>query len=192
MVEIQDRAARQFQFPFAAAPPRGRRRKRPSLPAAAPGLAEAPDAADITRGALRLLDSLGFRTLAEMRLASGRRVDAIGLDGRGRFAVVEVKSSAADLRADDKWPDYLPFCDWFYFAVAPGFPLDLLPGEGGIIVADRYDGEIIQSSSDRRMNAVMRRHQTLLFARTAADRLFRVLDSEVPGAAQPGRFDDRA
>ncbi|MCG8543751.1 MAG: MmcB family DNA repair protein [Alphaproteobacteria bacterium] len=138
---------------------------------------EQPDAADITRGAVRLLDTLGFRPLTEMPLASGRRVDAIGLDGRGRFAVIEVKSSLADLRADDKWPEYLPFCDWFYFAVAPDFRLDALPENTGIIIADRYGGEVVRASPVTPMASAKRRRQTLLFAHTASSRLFRVLES---------------
>lgn len=139
--------------------------------------AEQPDAADVTRGAVRLLDTLGFRTLTEMRLTSGRRVDAIGLDGRGRFTVVEVKSSLADLRADEKWPDYLPFCDWFYFAVAPDFKLDALPETTGIIIADRYGGEVVRASPDAPMASATRRRQTLLFAHTASGRLSRLLES---------------
>ena len=144
---------------------------------AATRLSEQPDAADIARGSVRLLDTLGFRSLTEMRLTSGRRVDAIGLDGRGRFAVVEVKSSLADLRSDEKWPEYLPFCDWFYFAVAPDFRLDALPDNTGIIIADRYGGEVVRASPASPMASATRRQQTLLFAHTASARLSRLLES---------------
>src|SRR3546814_5087076 len=37
--------------------------------------------------------------------------------------------SLADLRADGKWPDYVGYCDAFYFAVPPGFPHDPVPEE---------------------------------------------------------------
>ena len=147
-----------------------------SRPADAP-TDDQPDAADIARGSVRLLDTMGFRALTEMRLASGRRVDAIGLDGRGRFAIVEVKSSLADLRADEKWPEYLPYCDWYYFAVAPDFRLDALPGNTGIIIADRYGGEVVRPSSLATMAGAIRRRQTLLFAHTASARLSRLLES---------------
>ena len=50
-----------------------------------------------------------------------------GLDRKGRFVIVEIKSSLADFRADTKWPDYLPHCDFYYFAVADDFPVDVLP-----------------------------------------------------------------
>jgi len=142
-----------------------------------PGLADFPVTADITRGAELLLQNLGFRTLTEMKLTTGRRVDVIGLDGRGRFAIVEVKSSLADFRADEKWPEYLAFCDWFYFAVAPDFPRDSLPDETGIIIADRFGGEIARTSPDTPMATQARHRQTLLFAHTASARLFRLTES---------------
>ncbi len=127
-----------------------------------------------------------FRTLTELRLASGQRVDVIGLDGRGRFAVAEVKSGLADLRADVKWPGYLPFCDWFYFAVGPGFPLDSLPEEAGIIIADGYRGEVVRAAPGRRMNTAARRRQTLIFAHAASARLRRLLNAGAAPPLQPG------
>ena len=161
-----------------AAPAEAVARKGPTVDGwAATVNADQPDAADIARGSVRLLETMGFRALTEMRLSSGRRVDAIGLDGRGRFAVVEVKSSLADLRADEKWPEYLPFCDWFYFAVAPNFKLDALPENTGIIIADRYGGEVLRPSAAAPMASAARRRQTLLFAHTASGRLSRLLES---------------
>jgi hypothetical protein len=166
--------------PPAPAPMRPARSRRAPVPGRRPDLARAAPAIEahaVCRGAVRLLEGLGFRTLVEMRLASGRRVDAIGLDGRGRFAVVEVKTSLADLRADDKWPDYLPFADLFYFALPPGFRLAAVPEDAGIIVADRYAGEIVRASPLVPMATARRRTQTLLFARTASARLCRLAES---------------
>lgn len=175
----------QHSLPFSPRPPaplaaRPARTRRAPVPGSRPDLARAAGAAaagEVCRGAVRLLESLGFRTLTEMRLASGRRVDAIGLDGRGRFAVVEVKTSLADLRGDDKWPDYLPFADLFYFALPPGFRLAAVPDQPGIIVADRYAGEIVRASPFVPMAAARRRSQTLLFAQTASARLYRLGES---------------
>jgi hypothetical protein len=170
----------QHSLPFTATA--GRRPASDRVPGSRPdllhgnGLGEV-NAADITRGAVRLLDGLGLRTLIEMRLASGRRVDAIGLDGRGRFAIVEVKSGLADLRADAKWPDYLPYCDQFYFAVAPGFPVATVPEETGVIVADRYGGEVARPSPLVPMASATRRRQTLLFAHVASARLFSLTET---------------
>ena len=127
----------------------------------------------VTRGVLRLLFHRGFSPLAEFKLTSSRRVDVAGLDGKGRFLFVEVKSSLADFRADGKWQDYLPFCDWFYFAVAPGFPTEVLPPDLGLIVADAHDGAVVRPAPEKTVNAARRRAQTLRFARAAAERLSR-------------------
>ena len=46
----------------------------------------------------------------------------MALGPRGDLVIVEVKSSLEDFRADQKWREYQPYCDAFYFAVAPEFP----------------------------------------------------------------------
>ncbi len=48
----------------------------------------------------------------------GCRIDVLMLNTRGQIIGVEVKSCAADLRADDKWQEYLPYCHRFYFCVS--------------------------------------------------------------------------
>ena len=128
----------------------------------------------VTRGVVRMLWRLGFSPLAEFKLTSRRRIDVAGLDRQGKFMFVEVKSTADDFRADGKWHEYPDFCDWFYFAVAPGFPTDVLPDDAGLIVADAHDGAILRPASERALNGNRRRKQTLNFARAAADRLVRV------------------
>ncbi len=169
----------QQALPLAGSPrPPPRQAATHAVPGSRPDLSGAPlSTADITRGAVRLFESMGFRTLTELRLVSGRRVDVIGMDGRGRFAVAEVKSCLADWRADSKWPGYLPFCDWFYFAVGPDFPRDRLPADAGIVVADRYRGEILRAALERRVASAVRQRQTLLFAHAACARLRRLLEN---------------
>jgi hypothetical protein len=133
-------------------------------------------AGDICRGVCRHLVDLGYSVLTEFRLRTNRRVDVIGLHKGGDFAVVEVKSSVADFRADFKWPDYKPFADRMYFAVANGFPIGMLPADCGIIIADAYNAVVYRDSPDLKMNATRRKSQLLRFATTAADRLHRVRD----------------
>ncbi len=70
----------------------------------------------IARGTGRLLLSLGFSCVAELPLASGRRADLVGLDAGGEIWIVEIKSSVADFRADQKWQDYRMHCDRLFFA----------------------------------------------------------------------------
>lgn len=126
---------------------------------------------DITRGVVRLMCGLGYAPLLEFRLTNKRRVDVAALDRDGKFIVIEIKSSLADYRADGKWREYLPYCDFFYFAVNPDFPQEKLPGDVGLIVADAYDAAIIEPAGEVPMNGNRRRTQTLRFARTGASRL---------------------
>jgi len=130
----------------------------------------------VTRGAMRLLDDMGFCCLSEFKLTSRRRVDVAGLNKAGRFAVVEVKSSLADLRADAKWPEYLPYADWVYFAVDGAFPRDRLPDDVGLIVADAHGAAVIRSAIEAPINGVRRRAQILRFALAGAGRVTGLTD----------------
>ena len=137
------------------------------------------EAAGLARGVARLFEAMDQASLAEFATGNGRRADVVALDARGRFAIVEIKTSLADFRADAKWTEYLDFCDFFYFAVAEGFPREVLPENRGLIVADRFDAAILRPSPEAPMNAASRRAQTLRFARLAARRLRRATDPEV-------------
>jgi hypothetical protein len=129
------------------------------------------NAAGLSRGVCRLLQAMDCVALAEFPLSSGRRADILGLDRRGAFILVEIKSSLADFRSDSKWPDYLAHCDRFYFAVAGDFPVAVLPTECGIMLADSYGAECNREAPLQAMTAGARRKQTLRFARIAASRL---------------------
>jgi len=124
----------------------------------------------LTRGVIRMLIDLGQSPLAEFKLANGRRADIAALDRRGRLTIVEIKSCRTDFDADQKWPDYLGFCDRFYFAVDLAFPANLLPPEEGVIVADAYGATIKRPASARSLAAARRKAVTLRFARQAARR----------------------
>jgi hypothetical protein len=130
-----------------------------------------PGAAHICRGVLRLFANMSFAGVTEMTLANGRRADIAAIGPKGEITIVEVKSSVADFRADDKWPDYRPFCDRFYFAVGHGFPKNLIPPETGLIVADGFGGAILREPDRTPVAAARRKAVTLRFARMAANRL---------------------
>ena len=125
----------------------------------------------ISRGTTRLLRAMGFEVLEEFKLNSRRRADLAGLDRKGRFVIVEIKSSLADFRTDNKWHDYLPHCDFFYFAVADDIPTDVLPKAEGLIIADAFHGAVISTSKERKMDDNRRRTQILDFARMSARRV---------------------
>jgi len=128
-------------------------------------------AAALARGVSRTLRAHGGATLTEFTLRTGRRVDVIGVDDEGRVTIVEIKTSVADFRSDGKWPEYLDFCDYFYFAVPEDFPRDLLPGACGVMVADAYEALILVPAEARPVNGSRRRALILRFARAAAQRL---------------------
>ncbi|MFZ1413680.1 MAG: MmcB family DNA repair protein [Defluviicoccus sp.] len=136
------------------------------------------------RGTAKLLIELGYRVLGEFHLANGRRADVIGIDDRAGFVIAEVKSSLADYRADGKWPAYVGYCDHFYFAVGPGFPVDVLPADVGIIIADGYAGTILRPAPLKALAAARRKALLVRFARTASSRLVAVTD-EALLAAEP-------
>lgn len=132
---------------------------------------ELPAAAWLARGTARFLADLGYRSVAEFKLGNGRRADLFALNERGHAVLVEIKTSEADFRADAKWPDYLPYCDAFYFAVPAAFPRAILPEDHGLIVADAYHAEILRPAPAQALNATRRRHLFLRFGLVAAARL---------------------
>jgi len=103
----------------------------------------------------------------ELPLANGRRADVAALGPKGEIVLVEVKSCPADFCADGKWPDYLAYADAFYFAVGEGFPLDLLPPEPGLIVADGFGGAVVREAPRSPLSGARRKAMTIAIARTA-------------------------
>lgn len=141
-------------------------------------------AADVARGVVRMLLRHDLAAIAEVPLEGGRRADLMAIDARGQIVIVEIKVSRADLMGDGKWPDYLPHCDRYYWAVPAGFdagPLDapaFLPERTGIIVADRYDAAILREAHTIPLAAHVRKRCTLAFARRAARRVTGLVDPE--------------
>lgn len=129
----------------------------------------------IRRGVARLFAEAGCALVCELPLASGRRADMVCLDAKGRFTIVEIKSSIEDFRVDTKWPDYHDHCDAFFFATLPDVPQEVFPGEEGLIVADSYGAEIIRDTKQRPLAGATRKAMTLRFARASAGRLERVI-----------------
>ena len=133
-------------------------------------------AADVARGVSRLLIQEGFSPILEFSLANGRRLDVAALGPDGTVAGVEIKVALADLKTDLKWPDYLEFCELFYFAIPPDFPDEFVPPGTGLIVADRYGGAIVRPATPAVLHASRRKAVTLRFAKVAAERLALALD----------------
>ena len=139
-------------------------------------------AQDVARGVGRLFFRQDQFAICEVPLPNGRRADLMAIDAAGLITIVEIKVSRADLLGDHKWPDYLDYCDYFFWAVPPGFALEPLhcdekgQDRSGLIVADRYDAEILRAAPLRKLAAARRKAETLRFARRAARRLIGDID----------------
>jgi hypothetical protein len=142
-------------------------------------------ATDVVRGVSRLFARSGGTALAEVPLPNGRRADILAIDPRGLVSIIEVKVARADLMGDTKWPDYLDWCDRFYWALSPVLNPDWVPpgrdgcGDCGLIVADRYDAAIIREADVRPMATARRKAEMLRIARLGMARMMRVADPEV-------------
>ncbi len=146
---------------------------------------QSPVAAGVQRGVRRLFAQLGHVTLVEFTLANGRRADVIALGPDGLVTIVEIKSSVADFRADQKWPDYEEFCDRFFFAVPETVPFDVLSSDRGLILADSFGAAIVRESAHTPLAGARRKAVTLRFAHHAASMLHGLAD---PDAVADGRL----
>ncbi len=146
-----------------------------------------PVAADVARGVTRLFCRQDLFAVCEMPLPNGRRADLMAIDGKGGLTIVEMKVAKADLLGDSKWLDYLDYCDRFDWAVPPHLSAILeeeryLPGEAGLIVADRYDAAVVRDAANRPLAPARRKAEVLRFARRAARRLSAQIDPSLGDA----------
>lgn len=123
------------------------------------------------RGVCRHLLHHDFVTVEELVPAPGLRVDVMALGPKGEVWIVECKSSRVDFTSDRKWHSYLEWSDRFFWAVDADFPVDLLPEETGLIIADPYDAEILRMGPARPLAGARRKVMMQKFARHAALRL---------------------
>ena len=133
-------------------------------------------AAEICRGTVRLFTKLGHASLAEMPLPNAQRADIIAVTRTGKIIAVEIKSSLNDFRTDQKWTGYRDYCDELSFAVKIDFPVDVLPEDAGLILADKYGAEIVRAAPHTPLATARRKTLTLRFARASARRLSSILD----------------
>jgi hypothetical protein len=146
--------------------------------------ADALTAAAIVRGVSRLFLRHDLIAVPEVPLGNGRRADLVALSPKGLVTIVEIKVSRADLLGDGKWPEYLDYCDRYFWAVPQGFDLrlmereQLMPQQTGLIIADRYDAAILREPVTTMLAPARRKVETLRFARRAARRLLAAIEAE--------------
>ena len=136
----------------------------------------------IMRGVARMLAGQNFASLPEFTLPNYRRADLLAVGPRGEIWIIEIKSSLTDFQTDKKWPEYLDYCDSFFFAVEPAFPVDWLPEACGLILADAYGGEIVRPAPVAKLPAARRTVITRRVARVGANRLRRLSDPRRPSS----------
>ncbi|WP_067789800.1 MmcB family DNA repair protein [Paraurantiacibacter namhicola] len=133
--------------------------------------------AAVARGICRLFARNDIWCLTEMPLRNGRRADLMGIDPKGRIVIVEIKTARGDLMGDAKWPDYLDYCDRFYWGLPPELDRACLEDAGfkpeccGIIVADEYDAEIVRPAPSHPLAAARRKKEAERLARVAMRRI---------------------
>lgn len=139
----------------------------------------------LARGVARHLRRQDFASLEEFVPERGLRTDVYAIGPKGEIWVVECKSSRADYLSDHKWQGYRAYCDRFFWAVDAAFPVELLPEETGLIIADSYDAEIVRMGPEQKLAAARRRKMTLKFARDTARRLQGYRDPGVSAFSDP-------
>ena len=138
----------------------------------------------IMRGVSRMMSAQNFASMPEITLPNHRRADLFAIGSRGEIWIIEIKSSLTDFLTDQKWPEYQEYCDCFFFAVDPDFPLDRLPDDVGLILADAYGAEIIRPAPIEKLAGARRNVLTRHAARVGAARLTRLSDPRRPSGIQ--------
>lgn len=138
----------------------------------------------VARGVSRLFLRNQIMVQPEVSLRNNRRADLMGITNKGEIIIVEIKCSRADLMGDQKWPEYLDYCDRFFWAVPAGFdigPFDgaaFMPERAGLIIADAYDAEIARPAALIPLAAARRKTETQRLARLAMRRLMGIADPD--------------
>ncbi len=146
-------------------------------------------AAAVARGVSRLFLQHQIMVQSEVTLRNNRRADLMGINAKGEIIIVEIKCARADLLGDQKWGEYLDYCDRFFWAVPAGFdwkPLEgnaFLPERTGLIIADAYGAEIARPAAFVPLAAARRKTEVQRLARLAMRRLMAIADPDCTLAA---------
>ena len=133
----------------------------------------------IARGVMRHFAQIGLSSLSEFSPTRGLRVDIITLGISDEIWIVECKSGQSDFKSDKKWQNYLDWCDRYFWAVDAKFPINILPSDTGIIIADAYDASIVRDSPLNKLSAARRKKIMNSLARSACNRLLLHTDPKI-------------
>lgn len=141
---------------------------------------QSPTALRIARGVRRHLYALGFSSVPELPLRSGRRADLVAIGPKSEIWIIEIKSSVEDLRADQKWPEYRLHCDRLFFATIAEVPDTLFPPDAGLLVADGFGAQQLREAPHHPLPAATRKEVLLRLVRHSANRLHMLTDPGLP------------
>ena len=133
----------------------------------------------ITRGVMRHFTQIGLSSLSEFSPTKGLRVDIVAIGLSDEIWIVECKSSQGDFKSDKKWQNYLDWCDRYFWAVDAKFPINILPSDTGLIIADAYDASIFREAPLNKLSAARRKKITQSIARSACNRLLVYTDPKI-------------
>lgn len=112
---------------------------------------------DLVRALHSRHSQMGDVCLTEVSLgSSGKRADFYALRASWSNSLptcYEIKVTKQDFKRDTKWPNYLPYCERFYFACPTGLiSPERVSKEAGLVwVDDRGIVSIIKNSPNRQM-----------------------------------------
>ena len=133
----------------------------------------------IARGVMRHFDQIGLSSLSEFSPIKGLRVDIITLGMSDEIWIIECKSGQSDFKSDRKWHNYLDWCDRYFWAVDANFPIDILPINTGIIIADAYDASILREAPLNKLSPARQKKIIKLIATSACNRLLAYIDPKI-------------
>ena len=133
----------------------------------------------IARGVMRHFSQIGLSSLSEFSPARGLRVDIITLGMANEIWIVECKSCQSDFKSDKKWQNYLDWCDRYFWAVDANFPIDILPPDTGVIIADAYDASILREAPLKKLSVARRKKIIKSIAKSACNRLLTHTDPKM-------------
>tara|TARA_B100001996_G_scaffold376503_1_gene357823 strand:+ start:469 stop:903 length:435 start_codon:yes stop_codon:yes gene_type:complete len=133
----------------------------------------------IARGVMRHFSQIGLSSLSEFSPARGLRVDIITLGMANEIWIVECKSCQSDFKSDKKWQNYLDWCDRYFWAVEANFPIDILPPDTGVIIADAYDASILREAPLNKLSVARRKKIIKSIAKSACNRLLTHTDPKI-------------
>ena len=133
----------------------------------------------ISRGVMRHFAQIGLSSLSEFSPTRGLRVDIVALGPSDEIWIVECKSGKNDFKSDNKWHNYLDWCDRYFWAVAAEFPIDILPCDTGLIIADPYDASILREAPLNKVSVARRKKLIKSIAKSACNRLLVHIDPKM-------------